>query len=160
MVLNTGLLELHENKKNETIQQIKSAIETIRVLEGQEATVTAKKLVYFTELSRATLYKKHALKIWNPTLWENRYVKKIQIEMRLENKFKKDLQILQTEIESLSIENNKLKNHNKKLKSVLEIQKKRSEVYRYDIDELNSKHQKLLAECQNLHNKLVMHGIN
>ncbi|PEF66697.1 hypothetical protein [Bacillus cereus] len=147
---NASLQKLHESKKTETIHEIQNAMDTIILLEGQNAMITAKKVLQYTTLSRSVLYKEHALKIWNYELWEEKYIQKNQIEMKLERKYKQDFNYFQKILKDLEIELHTIKKQNKKLQITLENEKKRREVRELDMEELKIKHQKVLTECQRL----------
>ncbi|MEH7547751.1 hypothetical protein [Neobacillus vireti] len=159
MRYNDRLKELHEQKRIETINQIEYAIDTIKALEGDNAAITALKICNYSGLSRAALYKEHALKIWNPVLWSERYEKKTKIEEKLKGKFEEDIKTLKEEINTLNNELLRTKSKLNKVALELEDEKKRSHVYKLDAEELKLTNKKLLGECQRLHNKLVMHGI-
>ncbi len=147
---NEGLKGHQGNLREETIKLIRDAIDRL----GENAQITAIKLQKETNLSRSVLYKEHALKIWNPKLWEERYIEKSRIEKKLETKYLKDFRLLSKEIEELNGQIAKLQQKNKKLEVDLEKEKKRREVREMDYDDEKKKNQRLLAELQKLENEL------
>ncbi|OXS72077.1 DUF6262 family protein [Priestia filamentosa] len=155
---NKGLKKLQEEKRQGTINIIKSSIEDIHDYEGNSADITAKKLQEYTGLSRSALYKEHALKIWNPQLWEERYVEKTKVKKKLEVRYLKELEELQKEINNAHKQINKLEKKNLKLENDLEIERKRREVKEIEIEEIKEKNMKLLAECQRLAQIIHVHN--
>ncbi|QWH64076.1 hypothetical protein EXW39_28710 (plasmid) [Bacillus mycoides] len=147
---NTSLQNLHASKRKETVDEINNAMETIELLEGSNAIITAKKILQYTNLSRSALYKEHALKIWNYTLWEKKYVKRNKLEARIEQKQLANLKYLQKTTKQITAKLYQQKKLNIKLKTALENEKKRREVKEIEIAELQNKHRKLLAECQRI----------
>ena len=156
--INEGIKKHQEQKRKETIKLIENAIKDIKDFEGEFASINVKKLQEYTNLSRSALYKEHALKVWNPHLWEERYITKSKAHQKLEMKFSKDYDLLNKEIEKL---NHKILAANKKitkLENDLLIEKKRREVKEIEIEEYKEKNMKLLAECQKLQNQLHLRG--
>lgn len=160
MKYNDAIKERHENFRNDTVSQIEQAIETIKAFEGENAVITAKKILDNSSLSRSVLYKKHSLKIWNLTLWNERYGDDKEIRKKLEKEFEGEVQSFQEEIVLLKKKILNLEKQNVLLEEKLSNEQKRSEVYKMDVDDMKFKHQKLLAECQKLQNKLFAHGIS
>ncbi|MDF9615523.1 hypothetical protein P5763_26370 [Bacillus cereus] len=147
---NTSLQNLHASKRKETIDEINNAIETIELLEGPNAIITAKKILQYTNLSRSALYKEHALKIWNYKLWENKYAKTNKIETGIKQKHQENSEHFQEITKQLVSELQQQKNLNRKLQTSLENEKKRREVKELEIEELQIKHRRLLGECQRI----------
>lgn len=147
---NNGIKEHHDTKREETIQTIEDAIQRIKDFEGENAIITAKKLVEETGLSRSALYKQHALKVWNPKLWEEKYVEKSKIEIKLESKYSNELEALQKQVEILTNKLNRLEMRNEKLQKDLETEKKRREVKGIEYEEERAKNMRLLGELQRL----------
>jgi tRNA G10 N-methylase Trm11 len=147
---NEGLKEHHNKRRQETLVKLQTALDTIESLEGEKAVITAHKILQYTDLSRLTLYKEHVLKIWNPQLWEERYIKKSKIEKKLEVKYSNEVNDLMKQIEDLNKQLVKAQKMNEKLKSDFEKEKKRREVKEIELEESIFKHKRLLAECQRL----------
>ncbi|TKI15432.1 hypothetical protein FC696_05710 [Bacillus wiedmannii] len=147
---NTSLQNLHASKRKETIDEINNAIETIELLEGPNAIITAKKILQYTNLSRSALYKEHALKIWNYKLWEKKYTKTNKIETKIKQKHQENLEHLQEVTKQLVAELQQQKNANRKLQASLKNEKKRREIKEIEIEELQIKHRRLLGECQRI----------
>jgi chromosome segregation ATPase len=145
---------MHDEKRNETINQISKAIEIIKTLEGDNAIITPTKMMKYTNLSRSALYKAHALKIWNSELWEQRYVMKRKIGEMPEGAYKEYIEALESEIKEISEGLKKSQKLNGKVTEELEHQRKRADVYSYELEEIKVKHKKLLAECQRLNDIL------
>jgi len=123
VIYNAGLEKLHNEGRKKTIEAIEAAIADIKDFEGDNAVITVKKIMESTGLSRSALYKEHALKVWNPKLWEERYVEKTRLEKTLEVKFSKDLASLQKQLESALADVEKLEKRNRKLQADLEKEK-------------------------------------
>ncbi|MCU7667758.1 DUF6262 family protein [Bacillus thuringiensis] len=155
---NSGLEKLHNEGRQKTIASIEATIADIKDFEGDNAVITVKKIMESTGLSRSALYKEHALKVWNPKLWEERYVEKTKIEKKLEGKFSKDLDSLKKQLESALANAEKLEKRNRKLQADLETEKKRREVKEIELDEQKQKNMRLLAECQRL--EQIIHARN
>lgn len=141
---------LHASKRKETIDEINNAIETIELLEGPNAIITAKKILQYTNLSRSALYKEHALKIWNYKLWEKKYTKTNKIETKIKQKHQENLEHLQEVTKQLVAELQQQKNANIKLQASLKNEKKRREIKEIEFEELQIKHRRLLGECQRI----------
>ena len=130
---NAGLKEHQNEKRQETIEQIKNAIDTIHALEGDNAIITAHKILIYTSLSRSALYKEHSLKLWNPKLWEERYVEKSRIEKKLEDKYTRELAESNLQSEELRKDILKLQRKIIKLEKDHENERKRREVKELEI---------------------------
>lgn len=78
MKYNQTLQKKHSEKREESVQEIIQAIEYIKSNEGNQAIITAAKLVLLTGKSRSLLYKNHVLRIWNVDLWRKRYGAKME----------------------------------------------------------------------------------
>ncbi|WP_078410717.1 hypothetical protein [Priestia abyssalis] len=147
---NEGIKEHQNKRRQETLDKLQTALDTIESIEGATAIITAHKILKYTDLSRPTLYKEHVLKIWNPELWEERYAKKSRAEKKLEVKYSKEINDLMKQIEDLNKQLLKAHRMNEKLKNDLEKEKKRREVKEMELEEAILKHKRLLAECQTL----------
>ncbi|MCR6791547.1 DUF6262 family protein [Bacillus paranthracis] len=158
MAYNLSLQEYHQQLRNNSIEELKKGIDVIRGFEGENTVITAKKLMENTSLSRPVLYKEHILKEWNYELWETRMLKKKARAVNL-SKYNNDIKNLKDEIKIFSDELKKARNTITIMNNKIEKERKRSEVYKMDIEELKEEKQKILAECQRLNDKLVMHGI-
>ena len=163
MSYNESLQNVHGNYRDDTIDKLNNAIKTIKTFEGENTIITAKKIVDNSDLSRSVLYKPHALKVWNPTLWEEKYREKTQIEIKLEKNYGKNVEILNKDIDKLNKDNLKLEKQLSKLKDQLKNEKIRSAIYKQDYEEvkleMKQQRESLLGECQRLNNLLHMHGI-
>lgn len=160
MKYNDAIKERHENFRNDTVSQIEQAIETIKAFEGEQAVITAKKIVENSNLSRAVLYKEHSLKVWNAKLWRERFGDSKDVQRKMEKQFGEEAKSYEALIKSLEDELRKSELKNEALEIKLSNEQKRNDVYKLDTEELKEKNQKLLAECQRLQNKLFTHGID
>lgn len=158
MVYNPSLQKNHQESREKTIEELKNGIKIIKQFEGENAAITAKKIIENTSLSRPVLYKDHVLKEWNYELWEKRTLRKKAKAVNLD-KYNNDVKLLKNEIEKLNNELEKARNIITMLNKSIEKEKKRSEVYKMDFEELKEEKQKVIAESQRLNDKLVMHGI-
>lgn len=157
-IRNVNLLERIIPICENGIETIRRAIDTIKTFEGEKAVITAKKLMDNTDLSRSVLYKSHVLKEWNPVSWEKRYGNGVKWKAEYDVKFEKDSAHLLNKIEKLIKENERLQRSNLKLEESVQNERKRSDVYKLDCEELKVKNQKLLAECQRLQNQSFARG--
>lgn len=152
MKYNETIKKIHENSRKSTIEQIKDAIELIKSFEGENAIITANKIINNSDLSRAVLYKEHALKEWNCDLWEGKFGSSKRQQSKSNSKEFDELKNL---VITLEKKNDKLELENKKCEDKFQKEKQRSEVYKMDIEDLKEKNKKLLAECQRLNSLLV-----
>ncbi|MDF9612827.1 hypothetical protein P5763_12240 [Bacillus cereus] len=60
-----GLVKYQDEKKQDSIQRVQWAIQTLRNLEGSHTKMKAEKLAEMTGLSRASLYKPHLRSLWD-----------------------------------------------------------------------------------------------
>lgn len=60
-----GLAKYQDEKKQDSIQRVQWAIQTLRDLEGNHTKMKAEKLAEMTGLSRTALYKPHLRKLWD-----------------------------------------------------------------------------------------------
>ncbi|MED3561908.1 DUF6262 family protein [Bacillus xiapuensis] len=157
MVYTPELQNNHRQQRDYSIEELKKGIDVIKAFEGEDAVITAKKLVQNTSLSRSALYKDHILKEWNYDLWEARTLKRKAKAVNL-RKYNNDVNNLTDEIKKLNDELEKTRKMIAALNKIIEKERKRKEVYKMDIEDLKEEKEKILAECQRLNDKLVMHG--
>jgi valyl-tRNA synthetase len=146
--------------RGETATQVMSAIRVIKAFEGEQASISAKKILDNSNLSRSVLYKDHILKIWNKELWEERHFKKTKIQKKVEEQYKSGVEELQKELEKVYKEFENQYIEVNKFKKKYTDEKKRAEVYLDDIDKLKEKMKKLRGEIFRLQSILDSHNIN
>ncbi|MCU5265844.1 hypothetical protein OB994_00125 [Bacillus cereus] len=160
MKYNDGLKTLHCIQRKETIQELQNAIQMIKTFEGEDTSITAKKITDNSNLSRAVLYKEHLLQLWHPTLWQKNQEARKQTDRKLESKYKNNITLLTDLNNSLTEELSKANMKIQKLSKELEISNSRAITYKADYEEEKIKYQRQLGENQRLYDRLYSQGLN
>lgn len=164
MKYNESLKSRHESIRKQTINELLATIENIKAFEGEEATISAKKIITNSNLSRSVLYKSHVLKIWNYELWNIRYNKDEFERQILTQKRKQENDHLveeniklQTQLEKIKHENDILTKKNEELKIRLRVYR---DTHHEEKLELNLQIKRVIGECQRLSNILLINNIS
>lgn len=154
--MNTGLMQYQEKKRQESIEKVKWAIQTLQDLEGEDIIIRPEKIIEITGLSKTAIYKPHLRTIWdlqwigpNPNLdnmiskmHHNRKVVELEKEILRVNK-----QLEKAEI--------KITNLEKKL----ELETSRSRVFINEYEEQKKENEKLLYKYLKLLRGVHVRGI-
>jgi len=156
-LINKGLRELQDAKRQESIERVRWAVQFIRDTEGAHLRITALKVSATAGLSRAALYKPHLRPLWD-SLWasnQEQYTEVYEIE-----ELRRAVQQLEDRNNQLQSQLKNVQNQNEKLIRELEHEKTRSKVYRQDYENQKEQHQKLLHHNLRLLRKLHVYGID
>lgn len=149
-------MQYQEKKRQESIEKVKWAIQTLQDLEGKDIIIRPEKIIEITGLSKTAIYKPHLRKIWdlqwigpNPNpdnmiskMHHNRKVVELEKEILRVNK-----QLEKAEI--------KITNLEKKL----ELETSRSRVFINEYEEQKKENEKLLYKYLKLLRGLHVRGI-
>ncbi|WP_234931893.1 hypothetical protein [Bacillus thuringiensis] len=61
----TGLMQYQEKKRQECIEKVKWAIQTLKDLEGEDVIIRPEIIIEMTGLSKTAIYKPHLRTIWD-----------------------------------------------------------------------------------------------
>jgi chromosome segregation ATPase len=136
------------------IEKVKSAIDFIRMNEGENAIITANKILLYSQMSRTVLYKNHVLRVWNEPLWNRRYGRKHHKKY-----VDKELKALQSENETLLQKMQKAEARIKKLETELEDGKALAKGQEVRLRRLEDENSILRGEKVKLISKLSARGV-
>lgn len=151
-----GLAKYQDEKKQDSIQRVQWAIQTLRDLEGSHTKMKAEKLAEMTGLSRTALYKPHLRNLWDVKWVDIQKEKSDYKENYVLNKRIEELQqtICQLKKDLLSQEVKIIKD-----KKQLDNEKMRSKVFKIEYEEQKKENEKLLYKYLVLLRGLHSRGI-
>ncbi|MDA1570088.1 DUF6262 family protein, partial [Bacillus cereus] len=136
-----GLAKYQDEKKQDSIQRVQWAIQTLRDLEGNHTKMKAEKLAEMTGLSRTALYKPHLRKLWD-VKWVK--IQKEKSDSRENFAFNKQIEELQQTICQLKKDLLSQEVKISKVKKQLDNEKMRSKVFKIEYEEQKKENEKLL----------------
>ncbi|OOZ86585.1 MULTISPECIES: DUF6262 family protein [Bacillus cereus group] len=136
-----GLAKYQDEKKQDSIQRVQWAIQTLRDLEGNHTKMKAEKLAEMTGLSRTALYKTHLRKLWD-VKWVK--IQKEKSDSRENFAFNKQIEELQQTICQLKKDLLSQEVKISKVKKQLDNEKMRSKVFKIEYEEQKKENEKLL----------------
>lgn len=158
MAYNDGVMKFQEEKRQQTIQKVKDALDVINQL-SPEAIVSRKLILKYADVSPAVLYKPYILKIWNPREWEIKYSNEITDDTN-KKIYTNQIKNFEGTISKLEKEINILKAQKEKLKEQKEKQVIRTRVYLDEAIELREINERLLGVILTCERYLAIKGVS
>ncbi|QTH44029.1 hypothetical protein J4772_06385 [Cohnella sp. LGH] len=156
MDVNEAIKNLQFSQREDTVSKVKEAIQYIRDFEGENARLTANKILKNCDVSRAVLYKRHILELWNPRLWYHRYGRK---QGGVDPYYDKELKKLQAEKEQIYQKFKVSEGRNQQLTEQLQKQKQISQGYLARNKELDEENSVLLGKLSQYQTMMHSRGI-
>lgn len=158
MGYNVGVMKFQEEKRQQTIQKVKDALDVINQL-SPEAIITRKLILEYADVSPAVLYKPYILKVWNPKEWELKYSNVITDDTN-KKKYTNKIKNLEDTISKLEKEIIVLKTQKEKLEVQKQKQVIRTQVYQDDAKEQREINEKLLGVILTCERYLAIKGVS
>ena len=157
--MNQWLNDKQEKQRQETIEKVQSVIDFIKLTEGDNTVIFAKKLLHYGKdigIKRAVLYKRHVLNLWNPHLWQKRYGNK----RGMTNKYyDKEVKELKSENERLTKHLEKTEDRIKKLSMEISEEKELCQGIRIQLKREEKTSARLRGAVRQLQDTLAARGI-
>ncbi|MFE8092543.1 hypothetical protein [Bacillus toyonensis] len=154
--MNTGLMQYQEKKRQESIEKVKWAIQTLKDLEGDAVIIRPEKIIEMTELSKTAIYKPHLR-----TLWDQQWVESNSHPDSRISKIQHNRKVieLEREIQRVNKQLEKAETKMINLQKKLELETSRSRVFINEYGEQRKENEKLLYKYLKLLRVLHVRGI-
>ncbi|ALC52353.1 hypothetical protein CN899_21915 [Bacillus thuringiensis] len=154
--MNTGLMQYQEKKRQESIEKVRWAIQTLKDLEGESVIIRPEKIIEMTGLSKTAIYKPHLRTIWDqqwigPPVNSDNMISKIQHNKKVAE--------LEKEVQCINKQLDKAETKMNNLEKKLELETSRSRVFINEYEEQKKENEKLLYKYLKLLRVLHVRGI-